>query len=84
MQSGVLRELEVIGEAGKRLSPQLKQAVDMPWVDISAMRNKIAHDYFEINYDIIWEAATVNILGLEKELQKFMKTNGTVLPDGLA
>ncbi|MCX5890420.1 MAG: DUF86 domain-containing protein [Deltaproteobacteria bacterium] len=53
-QDAVLRNLQVLREAVKRLSAPLKQArPHLPWKEMAGMRNKMVHDYFGINYDIV-------------------------------
>jgi uncharacterized protein with HEPN domain len=57
-QDAVLRNLQVIGEAVKKLSPRVKQAHPrLPWKQMAGMRDKVVHDYFGINYDIVWTLA---------------------------
>jgi len=47
IQDGVIRQLEIIGEATKRLSSALRgKYADLPWKDIAGMRDKLIHDYF--------------------------------------
>lgn len=55
LQDGVLHELQIIGEASKRLSPASKSRYDLPWADIAGTRNKIVHDYFKVNLQIVWK-----------------------------
>jgi uncharacterized protein with HEPN domain len=57
-QDAVLRNLQVMGEAVKRLSAPLKQGhPHLPWKQMAGMRDKVVHDYFGINYDIVWALA---------------------------
>jgi uncharacterized protein with HEPN domain len=61
-QDAVVRNIEVIGEAVKRLSSSLKrQHPAIPWKDMAGMRDKVIHDYFGINYDIVWTVASEEI-----------------------
>jgi len=54
-QDAVLRNLEIIGEAVKRLSPPLTSAhPDVPWRRIAGMRDKLVHDYFGVDLDLVW------------------------------
>jgi uncharacterized protein with HEPN domain len=54
-QDAVLRNLQVLGEAVKRLSPPVKQSwPHLPWQQMAGMRDQVMHDYFGINYDIVW------------------------------
>ena len=50
IQDGVIRQIEIIGEATKRLSEQFRHEYwDISWDDIIGMRNKLIHDYFGID-----------------------------------
>lgn len=55
VQDAVLRNLQIIGEAVKRLSPELKaEHPDLPWREMAGLRDRIVHDYFGINHEIVW------------------------------
>ena len=55
VQDAVMRNLQIIGEAVKRLSPELKaEHPDLPWREMAGLRDRIVHDYFGINYEIVW------------------------------
>ena len=58
VQDAVLRNLQVIGEATEKVSPSLCNAnSDIPWREMAGTRDKIVHEYFGINYRIVWEVA---------------------------
>jgi uncharacterized protein with HEPN domain len=68
-QYAVLRALEVIGEAAKRIPPETQaRFADIPWRQIVGMRNVIAHDYLGIRLSRIYETATVFIPQLQSRL----------------
>jgi len=53
----ILHNLHVIGEAVKRLPPEVKdQRPDMPWREIAGMRDVIAHAYFALDLGLVWDA----------------------------
>lgn len=55
VQDGVIRNLGVIGEAVSKLTPELKaRHADVPWSDISSMRNRLIHGYMTVNLEIVW------------------------------
>ena len=54
-QDAVIRNLEIIGEAVKRLSSRVTNAYpDIPWRQIAGMRDKLVHDYFGVDLDLVW------------------------------
>jgi len=57
-QDAVIRNLQVIGEAAKKLSIPVRRANPyIPWREMAGMRDKIVHDYFGVNYEIVWTVA---------------------------
>lgn len=73
-QDAVVRNIEVIGEAVKRLSSSLKkQHAAIPWKDMAAMRDKVIHDYFGINYDIVWTVASEEIPRLLPNIARLLE-----------
>lgn len=56
VQDGVIRNFEVVGEAVKRLSTELRQNYsDIPWRKIAGFRDVLIHDYFELDLAEIWD-----------------------------
>ena len=65
VQDAVLRNLQIIGEAVKRLSPELKaEHPDLPWREMAGLRDRIVHDYFGINHEIVWSVISEEIPAL--------------------
>jgi len=61
----VERRLEIIGEAARHVSDAFRSAhPEIPWRRIIAQRNVLAHEYGEIQDDVLWQVATVSILDL--------------------
>lgn len=57
-QDAVIRNLEVIGEAAKGVSEQLRDdSPHIPWRSMAGMRDRLIHHYFGVNLDIVWEVA---------------------------
>lgn len=66
-RSAVERQLEIIGEATNRLSPDVKaERSDVEWQNIVGFRNFIIHEYFGVDLELIWDIVT-NKLGPLKE-----------------
>jgi uncharacterized protein with HEPN domain len=58
IQAWVVRHFEVLGEALRAVSPDLRKSYpELPWSDVIGMRNILIHDYFDIDVDIVWTAA---------------------------
>lgn len=55
----VIRNFEIIGEASKNLDERLKEKYpEVPWKEMYYLRNKVSHEYFGVDYEIIWDVAT--------------------------
>lgn len=56
LQDAVIRNLEIIGEAVTKLSPELRAKYgEVPWRDIAGMRNRLIHGYMNVNLEIVWD-----------------------------
>jgi len=61
-QSALMRQLEVMGEATKRLSPSFRQAhPEIPWSEIAGMRDVLIHGYDYVDLDIVWDTVQVGV-----------------------
>lgn len=74
-QDAVIRKLEVIGEAVKQLSAATKTArTEIQWREIAAMRDKMIHEYFGVNLDIVWEAVQHNLPELKRAVKEIISS----------
>ncbi len=74
-QDAVVRNLEIIGEATKRLSLNLKAAhPDIAWKPIAGMRDKLIHDYFGVNVQLVWEVVERDLPILSEKVQDLLAT----------
>jgi len=70
VQDAVVRELEIIGEAVKRLSDDLKKEnPTLPWREIGDMRNKLIHEYFAVDMKIVWSVIEKDLPTLKKAME---------------
>lgn len=71
IQNAVIRELEVVGEAVKHLSSNLKQENrSLPWREIEGMRNKLIHEYFSVNLNTVWQTVQKDLPILKEAMMK--------------
>ena len=62
MQSAVERQLEIIGEAARRVTPEFQQVhPEIPWRSMIGLRNILIHDYGEVKLDRVWLIASARI-----------------------
>ncbi|MBI5427919.1 MAG: DUF86 domain-containing protein [Nitrospinae bacterium] len=74
-QDAVVRNLEIIGEAVKNMSSSLKSKYpDIPWKRMAGMRDKMIHDYFGVNLDIVWDVVERDIPVLKRGIEAILKT----------
>lgn len=68
-----IRNLELIGEAAKRLPDAVRDAIEgVPWREIVGMRNVLIHGYFGIDHRIVWSAATDKVPALESAVRRYL------------
>ena len=69
----LVKELEIVGEAAGRISPEGKAATPgIPWDKVTAMRNRLTHGYFDWSLEIIWATVTTNLPDLIRELERVL------------
>jgi uncharacterized protein with HEPN domain len=86
-QQAVILNILVVGEAATKIANEYPDFVagrpDIPWRQIRGMRNRMAHGYFEINLDIVWDTVQESLPQLEQqllELQRCLKEQHGRLP----
>jgi len=73
LQDGGIRQIEIIGEATKRLSKDIrKQYSKIPWKDIAGMRDKLIHGYFGVDVDAVWDTVQKDIPSLKNDVKNII------------
>ena len=74
LQNAVMRLIQIVGEAARKVSPEFKQAhPEIPWQGIIGMRNRLVHDYFRIESSRVWEV-------IEKDLPALIPLIEPLIP----
>jgi len=69
LQDAVVHQLQIIGEATRSLSDKFKQShPEIAWNQIIGMRNRIVHEYFQIDLEIVWEVVQDDLPLLTKQI----------------
>lgn len=70
-QDAVIRNLEIIGEATKNLSIALKRKHhNIPWKEMAGLRDRLIHQYFGVNFDIVWKIIRQELPELASRIDK--------------
>jgi uncharacterized protein with HEPN domain len=70
----VIRNFEIIGEASRKLPDHIKENnPDLPWDEMYLLRNKVSHEYFGIDYEIIWDVCINSLPENRKQIQSILK-----------
>ncbi|NTU56281.1 MAG: DUF86 domain-containing protein [Anaerolineales bacterium] len=75
LKRAVIRSIEIIGEAIKQIPNDIKAKYpDVEWRAIAAMRDRLIHGYFGIDYDIVWDVLTTKVPVLAQQVQTILQT----------
>ena len=71
----IIRNFEIIGEASKNVSDVIKtQYPEIPWNEMYYLRNRVMHEYFGIDYEIIWDIAKNHLPENLKQISDILKS----------
>jgi len=74
VQDAVVRQFEIIGEATKRLSDDIKQQYpEVPWKDMAGMRDVLVHDYINVEIDIVWKTVVDYLPSLLEQINEIIE-----------
>lgn len=74
LKRAFVRSIEIIGEAAKRVSVELKEKYpQLQWRAMAGMRDKLVHDYLGIDYDIVWDVVTNKLPRLRSNIEQILQ-----------
>ena len=69
----VVRNLEIVGEAAARLTVDARQRPRTDWPQIIGLRNRIVHEYFGVDTEIVWQIISHDLIQLREELRQLLE-----------
>lgn len=73
LKRAFVRSVEVIGEAVKRIPESVRvKYPNIEWRAIAGMRDKLIHDYFAVDYEIVWDVVTNKIPALVQDIEQIL------------
>lgn len=76
VKDAAVRNIEIIGEASNRIPDDFKAQHDgIPWNQLRGIRNRIVHDYFGVDHDIIWEIISKELKVLKADLTRILNSD---------
>jgi len=72
-KSAVVRQLEIIGEAAKAIPAEIRSlAPEINWRNISGMRDRMIHAYFNVDYNLVWDTVVNDVPVFEQTIERLM------------
>ena len=73
LQTWFVRHLQIIGEAARATPEDIRVlAPEIPWFQIAGMRSILVHGYFEVDTDLVWDAATRDVPALKPAIERLL------------
>jgi len=77
----IVRALEIVGEAAKRIPEAIRQlAPEIPWRGMAGMRDRLIHDYGQVDLEVVWRTVQEEIPAAEAQLEDLLEKMETLEP----
>lgn len=77
VQDAIVRNIEIIGEAARNIQKMdadfVSKHPELPWIEMRGMRNKVIHNYFDIDWQVIWSTVNDDLPRLKREIDALLK-----------
>ena len=74
LQDGIVRQIEIIGEAARNVSASFRDAhPELAWGKLVGMRNRLIHAYFEVNLSIVWDTVQTDLPPLKQQVERILE-----------
>ena len=77
VQDAVIRNIEILGEAARNIARRhpdfAAKHADVPWEDVTLMRNRVSHGYFSVDLGVVWKTLKSDIPELERQLRPLLE-----------
>jgi uncharacterized protein with HEPN domain len=76
-QDAVIRNIQIIGEAARQIQRQAPEFVaahpELPWVEMRGIRNRVIHNYFDVNLSLVWSTVKDDLPQLKQQIDNLLK-----------
>ncbi|MBV8612784.1 MAG: DUF86 domain-containing protein [Acetobacteraceae bacterium] len=85
-QDAVIRNIEIIGEAARQIQQHAPEFVtahpELPWVEMRGMRNKVIHNYFDVDVSVVWRTVKDDLPRLKQQVDDLLSEHRAPHPQG--